>query len=232
MKLQMYIGVVALALNVCANGQGTSPSVPVTVVNAPSRPIPTVAQGTTAIAGTVSISGTPVVTANITNPIALAPGANVSVANAVNGTGIVPLVVRVTSSADAYPILLQFCRVSPSVATLCGLTAASNGTSTTIPATTPDGLTVKFADIDNFNSECNFAQGNATAQEVEVDFYLQGNLAEYAFPVPQVNNAHAMTNERTHIYADAGSAISIGQNFGIGLATGCAVTLSGHLVPQ
>jgi hypothetical protein len=153
-----------------------------------------------------------------------------------------PVPVREANSPDIYPFVLSFC-TNRFVAGQCTFVGASNGGSATIPSTTPDGVAVLFADIDNFSATCAFPSNNATNQEVSVSTAFQGLLGgdptipfgtfgTWAFPVPPVNTGLAITNQPTRIYADPGSTISISQNFTSSPASPCAVTLSGHLVTQ
>jgi len=70
-----------------------APPQSVVVTNTTAQPVPTVAQGTTAVNGTVNIGNTPSVTLAGTPNVALAPGASVNVTNPVNGVNQEPLLV-------------------------------------------------------------------------------------------------------------------------------------------
>lgn len=175
----------------------------------------------------------------------ITPKALHAVATAVNVVNLRtnPVPVRDANSPDIYPFVLPFC-TNTFVAGQCTLAGGGNGGSATIPATTPDGVAVLFADIDNFSATCNSFANNATNQEVSVSTTFQGLLggnplvpsgtsATWTFIVPTMNTAFAIANQPTRIYADPGSTISVTQNFtSIAPTLPCAVTLSGHLVTQ
>lgn len=154
-----------------------------------------------------------------------------------------PVPVREANSPDIYPFVLQFCTTTL-VAGKCtfsggsnggsATSGGSNGGSATVPSTTPDGVTVLFADIDDFSANCTLPN-NAVDQEVEVFTTFQsqgipGSFDLWTFRVPQINPFAGITNQPTRIYADPGSTILVDLNGSIPQARTCAITLSGHLV--
>jgi hypothetical protein len=158
--------------------------------------------------------------------------------NVVN-TRTSPVPVREANSADIYPFVIQLCinqNVNGTIfAGECTFEGANNGSSTTIPSATPDNAVVLSADIDNVSAVCTFfSTNNAVDQVLSVFTTFQGVFAgdSWEFLVPHVNNVFAITNQRTRIYADPGSQISISLNGSTPQAQPCGVTLSGHLVTQ
>ena len=141
-----------------------------------------------------------------------------------------PVPVREANSPDIYPFVLQFCTTT-GVTGQCTIAGGLNGGSATVPPTTPDGVTVLFADIDNFSANCTLPN-SAADQVVTVSTSFQGVFRgdQWAFRVPQINPFVAITNQPTRIYADPGSLVSVAVGGSIPPAQTCAVTLSGHLV--
>jgi hypothetical protein len=93
--------VAALAMTSIGTSHGQSPGKDVIVTNTTVQPVPTLAQGTTTVAGTVGISGTP--TFN------LAPGASVGLDPAQNTVQVAsseaaPLLVRNVGGSVAQPV--------------------------------------------------------------------------------------------------------------------------------
>jgi hypothetical protein len=98
----VLVGAVVLSSPITANSQKAKPS-DVNVVNTASNPIPTLAQGTTTIAGNVSVTNTPTVnlasgaSVNVTNTptVNLASGASIGI----NNTTANPVLVRSVDDA-------------------------------------------------------------------------------------------------------------------------------------
>src|SRR5579864_7903043 len=148
-----------------------------------------------------------------------------------------PVPVREANSPDIYPFVIQFCINGQVNGTFfsgeCTVDGSNNGSSSTIPSTTPDNVAVLFADIDNVSAVCTFlSTNNAVDQVLTVGTTFQGVFGgdTWEFLVPHISNVFAITNQGTRIYADPGSQIFVSLNGSNPQAKPCGVTLSGHLV--
>jgi hypothetical protein len=216
-------------------------SVPVTVTNAATKPVPTSAQGTTTIAGTVAITGTPnmnatiintpTVNANITSPLTLAPGSTISVANSLSGGNPVPLFVRDVNSPGLHPFAVN---------STCGQQYSCTGPLGVSPAnvTSSDQTIV----IETVGARCtgfNYISGQKTISRTSfnLSFYLGGQPFTISFPAAVESDGlpfpvwSAAILDQTKIYADAQNV-----NMYLGptdpVSGVCTVSLTGYYIVQ
>ena len=86
--LSLFAACMLVAVPAIAQGRPPAPAPPtqnVVVVNGTRQPVPTAAQGTTAVAGTVNVGNTPNVNVTNTPTVSLASGASVNVVNPLDG---------------------------------------------------------------------------------------------------------------------------------------------------
>jgi hypothetical protein len=221
-----------------APAQAPPPSVPVTVVNATARPVPTAAQGTTRIAGNVGasqvglwnvgisgtpnvaasqvgpwnvgISGTPNVAASITNPVSLAAGS-------ISNTASTPLFVEDVGAAGRYPFALEQNNVG-----------VNSGAFVILPSTTPSGGAVQTAVIEFVSAFCQAASGVAL-DHLNLDTVLAGAHSDYFLTTTGFGDGGIWMAQQVKIYASAGTTVSAGLP---GNNTGCLLSVSGYLLPQ
>jgi hypothetical protein len=84
-KWTTLVSLLAATALVCIPALGQSKTQPVLVVNGSGQPVPTAAQGTTNVAGTVNIGNAPSVNVTNTPTVNLATGGSVNVTNPPNG---------------------------------------------------------------------------------------------------------------------------------------------------
>jgi hypothetical protein len=105
--LSLFATFTLVAIPAIAQGKPTPPTQSVVVVNGAGQPVPTAAQGTTNVAGTVNIGNAPSVNVANTPTVSLAGGASVNVTNPLDGqSNPTPLAVL-----DAIQPYDDFCRI-------------------------------------------------------------------------------------------------------------------------
>jgi len=215
--------------------QAPPPSVPVTVVNTTARPVPTAAQGTTTVAGTVAITGTPIVrasiidtptvnatitntptvNANITNPVSLASGS-------LSNTASTPLFVRDEAAAGRHPFVVESDNIPGFGAQVILPTLPSGGGTAVIEYVSAlcaerAGITLDFIYLITGTGPQNHFILTATGTGI----------------VNPANNAPFQTEvwvgQQTKIYASPGTPVQLLQEHDNG---GCLLSLSGYLIPQ
>lgn len=178
------IGLVAVALTTVSNrpAQATRPSSDVLVVNDATAPVPTVAQGTTQVAGTVGLSG----------PVALAAGARVQIdpaggpvaTHAVDADQLVHLGVNldipdrnVGGAAELYQV--------------------------------PAG---KRLTIEHISAHAVLAIGETALLLLQVNIPGESGLRAYYFPTTAADNGFGgriwVVGQETHMSFDAGTSIA------------------------
>jgi hypothetical protein len=210
-----------------APAQLPPPPVPVTVVNGTARPVPTSAQGTTTVAG--------------------------SVAALQGGPWRVHVINALDASSNPVPLIVQDLNSAPfTLSTSCnGVTAAGipvpcepgfpQQPNITLP--TGSGASVRAVVIDFVSGSC---IGLASSTIPLFPFQVfgpntntvagQNNVGLFAFPgVPLTGSPQnggipgsnqSWFAQQTRIYAQPGSSVVLL----VGVNTGCALSVSGHLI--
>jgi hypothetical protein len=206
------IGLLAIAFSLLAIGLSLFTNRPVdaapgpsnvNVVNTTGNPVPTAAQGITAVSGTIN----------------LASGSSVNVANSANSSGPVPLIVRDADNPGLNPIALSGTCSSP---TSCIAFVA-------LPSTTASGGAAQTVVIDFVSALCTGLASGITQDNFNFGFTLRGQSNELFFPVLVDPSGIGRLAQQTSIYADPGSSASVGTP---GNNSGCTLSLTGHLIPQ
>jgi hypothetical protein len=199
-------------------------SVPVTVVNTPSAPVPTAAQGTTAISGNVGISA----------------GTKINVANVPDANGNpTPVVVR--DHTPTQPFHMFLCSDYGTLSGSCQTVVPAANSSFQVPTTTSDGHAVERMVIENISGVCASTGSGQQVFEVILSTTLNENspIATISDIFPAAPSAAGLTatvliqtvSQTTRLYSDPGS--QVGLSFGItgNSADGsrCNMTLTGYL---
>jgi hypothetical protein len=230
--LALASGVLAVAVGFLTStpAPAAPTSVPVTVVNTPSAPVPTAAQGTTAISGNVGISGTPAVS--------LVPGSKVYVINFPDSEGNPsPLVVR--DQTPTQPFHIDLCVDAGSAAgTYCqGVYPFSAGSTAAVPRTTSDGQAVERMVIENITGSC------VGFGEAVFSLTLSTTVNENS-PVPTLYDIIPVTasaspglqsiSQTTRLYSEPASLLTISPGVTGGPSDGaaCEVVLTGYLTTK
>lgn len=195
---------------------------PVRVVNTTAAPVPTAAQGTTRIAGSVAITGTPSVNANITNPVSLASGS-------ISNTASTPLFTKDVDAAGRYPFTLTAFNIGPDVNN-----ATNNGAQVVLPATlTPGGPPAQTAVIEFLSAICEVPTG-ITLDHINLQTHLGTNVNAFFLTTPGHDVLSApfggeiWTSQQIKIYASANSVVFAGLP---GNNNGCVLSISGYMLP-
>ena len=237
MLLALGSGLIAVAVGFLTStpAPAAPASVPVTVVNTPSAPVPIAAQGTTAISGNVGISGTP--------NVSLVPGTKINVANAPDANGNPsPLVVQnhITTEPFHVPVCFDYGTLSGS----CQTVFPPANSSFQVPTTTSDGLAVERMVMENISGSCGSTGSGQQVFEVILSTTLNENspIATISDIFPAAPSAAGLTetvliqivSQQTRLYADPGSQVSL--SFGItgNSADGsrCYMILTGYLTTK
>jgi hypothetical protein len=206
------IGLLAIAFSLLAIGLSmfTNRSVDaapgpanVTVVNTAGNAVPTAAQGITAVSGTIN----------------LASGSSVNVANSLNSSGPVPLIVRDVDNPGLNPMALGGSCNGPT----------SCVASVTFPSTTASGGAVQTVVIDFMSAFCTGLASGITQDNFNFGFILRGQGNEHFFPVVVDQSGIGRMALQTSIYVDPGSIANLGTP---GNNSGCSLSVTGHLISQ
>jgi hypothetical protein len=204
------IGLLAIAFSLLAIGLSLFTNRPVdaapgpsnvNVVNTAGNPVPTAAQGITAVSGTIN----------------LASGSSVNVANTVNGSGPVPLIVRDVDNPGLNPIAL-----GGSCPTACVAFVS-------FPSTTASGGAAQTVVIDFVSAVCTGLAPGITQDTFNFGFTLRGQGNEIFFPVVVDQSGIGRMAQQTSIYVDPGSSANLGTP---GNNSGCNLSVTGHLISQ
>jgi len=191
--------------------QAPPPSVPVMVVNTTARPVPTSAQGTTAVAGSVGASQV--------------GSWKVNVANALNASNNpVPVFVQDTGAAGRYPFTVS--------ANVLGLPNPANFV--TIPGSIPGGPPLQTAIIEFISAFCSnpgTPGATPTADWVAINTRLNGNVITSYLVAYGGGSGSLWLGQQTKIYATPGTTIDLFPHANNG-GDGCLLTASGYLLPQ
>ena len=200
----------------------------VTVVNTASQPVPTVAQGTTAISGNVGISGTP--------SVSLVPGTKINVANVPDANGNpTPLVVR--DHTPTQPFHIAMCADIGTQSGSCQKVSPPANSTFQVPTTTSDGQAVERMVIENVSGYC-YSVGQ---QVFEVALYtvLSENSPNPSIPdlFPASASASSLVqtvSQQTRLYADPGSGLvlAFGTTGTTANGTRCGMVLTGYLTTK
>jgi hypothetical protein len=204
--------------------QAPPPTLPVTVKNTAANPVPTSAQGTTTVAGTVAITNTPTVNAHITNPVSLASGS-------LSNTTSTPVFVQEVGAAGRYPFILEHRNVGPDPNI-----ETNNGAYVSIPYTTPSGGMAQTAVIEFVSTICEVKQG-ITLDPLILNI-SQPDRSVYTFRLTAQGmdvssswlfGGEVFLSQQTKIYASPGSTVTLGLSSN---NNGCDLSVSGYLLPQ
>jgi hypothetical protein len=179
------------------------PAVNVNVVNSTGNPVPTAPQGITAVSGTIN----------------LASGSSVNVANSLNTSGPVPLIVRDVDNPGLNPIALS------------GTCSSANSCDANVvfPSTTASGGAIQTVVIDFVSAFCTGLASGITQDNLNLIFTLRGQVNVVFFPVLVDPAGTGRLAQQASIYADPGSNAFLGTQ---GNNSGCTVSITGHLIPQ
>jgi hypothetical protein len=202
-------------------------SIPVTVVNTPSTPVPTAAQGITNVAGGVSIVGTP--------GVSLVPGARVNIANVPDSEGNpAPLVVR--DHTPTQPFHMMLCIDYGTAAGMCQSNFPPAQSTVRVPTTTSDGHPVERMVIENITGSC-----ESFGQHV-VQLILSTTLNENSptatlfdvIPVSTQDIGLQTSSQQTRLYAEPDSLLTLYVGISGGPTNGsvCSLVLTGYLTTQ
>lgn len=212
MLRMVKIGLLAIAFSLLAIGLSLFTNRPVdaapgptnvNVVNTAGNAVPTAAQGITAVSGTVNLGS----------------DSSVNVANSLNASGPVPLIVRDVDNAGLNPIAVSGTCNGPN----------SCDAFLVFPSTTPSGGAVQTVVIDFVSALCTGLASGITQDNFNFGFTLRGQVNEVFFPVLVDQSGVGRLAQQTSIYADPGSSAFVGTP---GNNTGCTLTVTGHLIPQ
>jgi hypothetical protein len=103
----------------------------------------------------------------------------------------------------------------------------------TVPSTTSNGRAVKTVIVDFVTADCVATTGTTFVGSLQLRAFFSGNFAFYALaftpPMPFVNDVEFVLTQKTLMFADPGSTITVGLSAG---QPTCTVTFTGRLVPQ
>lgn len=225
-KLRNYLltasGFTALAVALLFTSPPTSTGVPsskdVLVINPASQPVPTAAQGTTTIAGSVSVANTPTVT--------FAPGASVGIDPASN------TVQLANTAASPVPVVNINDAGQPFQAG-ASITQAGTNVSLLDIATVPTGKRL----VIEFISATGQVPVGQHVELMEINTVtdpfggLTHQLLVHAQPPAVIGDSLFRANQQLRLYANAGSQVKAlfrrSSNAGNGVFV---VTISGYLV--
>ena len=190
--------------------QAPPSTVPVTVKNTTAQPVPTSAQGTTTVAGTVAITSMPTVNARIASPVSLAPGS-------LSNTASTPLFVEDVGAAGRYPFALEQNNIG-----------VNSGAFVVLPNTTSSGGAAQTAVIEFVSAFCQAASGVAL-DHVNLDTVLAGSHSDYFLTTTGFGDGEIWMAQQVKIYASPNTNVSVGLP---GNNTGCLLSVSGYLLPQ
>jgi len=134
------------------------------------------------------------------------------------GNALVPLLVQDVDSAGRNPFAVNASCPNPG---RCVAVA-------TLPATTANGGPAKTVVIEFVSAVCNGLALGIT-QDVFTFFYDLGGQRHWAFFPAAVEAGIGKMALQTVVYADPGSFTQLGTP---GNNSGCAISVSGHLIPQ
>ena len=225
--LALGFGLIAVAVGFLTStpAPAAPTSVPVTVVNTPSTPVPTAAQGTTAISGNVGISGTP--------NVSLVPGTKVNVANVSDANGNpTPLVVR--DHTPTQPFHIVMCADFGTESGTCQSANPPLNSSVQVPTTTSDGHTVERMVIENVSGSCESFGQQVFSVSLRTTLYENSPMAttDNIFPASaSASPAIQTVSQQTRLYAEPGSqlTLSFGSTGTSADGTICSMILTGYL---
>jgi hypothetical protein len=203
--------------------QAPPPTVPVTVKNTAAQPVPTSAQGTTTVTGSVSASqaGPPW----LVRAVQASPWRVSNPLNASNAP--VPLLVQDVDSPGRYPFTATaYCQTT---------TTVTCQPSITLPSTTASGAPLQTVVIEFATGGCSGIVGSSpfffplgitgagTTNFGFTVFSIQGS------PFGNIGGAnYSFFTQPLRLYGQPGGAVQLL----VGVNTDCSLSLSGHLIPQ
>jgi hypothetical protein len=192
-------------------------SVPVTVVNPASAPVPTAAQGTTNIAGNVGI----------------VPLAKINVANVPDSGGNpLPLVVRDHTPTQPFHIML--CTDTGIVAGSCQTNFPPANSTVVVPYTTSDGQKIERMVIENITGSCGSFGQQVFQLLLSTTLNENSPTATLYDTLPVSASASGLiqtTSQQTRLYAEPGSLLTLIMGVTGTAADGsfCGVILTGYM---
>jgi hypothetical protein len=187
-KHAIDVSVTAACILMSASLLAQTVTQPVKVVNGAGQPVPTVAQGTTTVAGSVNVANTPSVNVANTPTVTLSSGASVSVTNPPGSQGDpAPL-----ATLEAVQVYGSHCAVS--------FGGSDSGSCAFVPI--PHGKQLVVQEFDAFGR---VETGNRPFELALAGTVTVGNYFTYAFMVNMAGFDFLTTHQPTRVYVLQGS---------------------------
>lgn len=221
MLVTLGFGLLAVAIGFLTStpAPAAPTSVPVTVVNPATAPVPTAAQGTTTIAGSVGI----------------APGSKIYVTNLPDSEGSpTPLVVQDHTPTQPFHVML--CVDYGTAAGMCQTNFPPANSTVAVPYTTSDGQKVERMVIENITGSCE-SFGQHVSELILSDTISENSPVPTLFdviPVSVQDVGSQTTAQLTRLYAEPGSLLTLFLGITGTPADGsvCSIVLTGYITTQ